>query len=62
LSHCPITSGTIANLNFPGTPFATNLVGTIAAIPEPASLALFCIGLAGIGGVRRGKREVLSAT
>jgi hypothetical protein len=45
---CPITSGTIVNLTFPGTPFATNLVGTIATIPEPASLAVFCVGLAGI--------------
>jgi hypothetical protein len=59
---CPITSGTLVNLTFPGTPFATNLVGTIATIPEPASLAVFCVGLAGIGVVRRGKREALSAT
>lgn len=60
--ECP-SCGRAAHDNWPGSDNyapredTTNQVGTVAGVPEPGTLALFALGLGGLGGAALRRRR-----
>ncbi len=57
--YAQVAGPTLVNYAFESTPGATILTGAVAAVPEPASLALL---LAGVAGAAAAKRRRISAS
>ncbi len=51
--YAQVAGPRLVSYAFESTPGATILTGAVAAVPEPASLALFLVGVAGVAANRR---------